>query len=163
MPASTEAPLASAPAPAALEETSAATAGLAPPIATGLTDNVQAAQPNREGGRGRGGRGGPRGNGFRGGPRGGFRRNGNAAPNGQSANGPQQKTDDDGFIVAGRRGRGQGHRGSSDRARGGRGSTFRGRGTRKLRILWNPLNPLTFSVSQLVRTVRRNSRQPLSD
>lgn len=168
MPSGTEAPLASAPAPAALEDSSSAPTGLAPPIATDVTDNVQSAQTPREGGRGRGGRGGPRGN-FRGGPRGGFRRYGGGAPNGNPANGPQppQNRDDDGFQVAGRRrpgpsggpgqgqGQGQGgpHRGrgrgsfggvggSGEGGRGGRGS-FRGRGARKcagfLELFFDPL------------------------
>ncbi|GHJ87685.1 hypothetical protein NliqN6_4087 [Naganishia liquefaciens] len=145
MPTTIDAPSASAPAPATTEE--AVPTDLAPTLAAAATDNAQAKQSTREGGRGRGGRGGPRGN-HRGGPRGGFRRNG--APNGQSANGlqAQQNKDDDGFEIAGRRrqghaqgqngvyrGRGRGRgAGSTEGQRGGRGS-FRGRGARRSKEL----------------------------
>jgi hypothetical protein len=141
MPSATEAPLASAPVPAAPEGWASAPADLAPPITTDITNNVQPAQPNREGARGRGARGGQRGN-FRGAPR----PRGRGPPNGNGANGPQasqNKENDDGFIAVRRRpaqGQGQGQGQSSFRGRGrgnagnvsgegarGRGS-FRGRG-----------------------------------
>ncbi|KAJ9107947.1 hypothetical protein QFC19_002690 [Naganishia cerealis] len=136
LPSGTEAPLASAPAPAATEDTSANPTAIAPPLAIEATSDVHPAQAQGGHRGGRGGRGGPRG-GFRGGPRGGFRRhghgNGPADSNAENNKGNKtgtapptgqpMQTDSDGFQVAGRRRPPPGAPGF-----GGQGGSFRGRG-----------------------------------